>query len=54
MARISQTVDTANINLTSAEEVLRVLKTILDDKTPGPVGIPNKVLKIAINANTKE
>jgi len=30
------------------------LKTILDDKAPGPDGIPNKVLKIAIKANTKE
>jgi len=42
------------MKLTTAEEVLRVLKTILDDKAPGPDGIPNKVLKIAIKANTKE
>jgi len=54
MARISQIVNTASIKLTSAEEVLRVLNTILDDKTPGTDGIPNKVLKIAIRANTKE
>jgi len=47
-------VNRASIKLTSAEEVLQVLKTILDDKAPGPDGIPNKVLKIAIKANTKE
>jgi len=44
----------ASIKLTSAEEVLQVLKTILDDKAPGPDGIPNKVLKIVIKPNTKE
>jgi len=54
MARTSQIVNTASIKLTSAEEVLRVLKTILDDKAPGPDGIPNKVLKIAIKANTNK
>jgi len=41
-------------SLTSAEEVFRVLKTILDDKAPGPDGIPNKVLKMSIKAKTKE
>jgi len=53
MARISLIVNRASNKLTSAEEVLQVLKTILDDKAPGPDGIPNKVLKIA-KANTKE
>ncbi|XP_070851501.1 uncharacterized protein [Drosophila suzukii] len=54
IARTSLTVNRASIKLTSAEELLQVLKTILDDKAPGPDGIPNKVLKIAIRANTKE
>jgi len=54
MARTSLIVNRASIKLTSAEEVLQVLKTILDDKAPGPDGIPNKVIKIAIKANTKE
>jgi len=47
-------VNRARIKLTSAEEVFQVLKTILDDKAPGPDGIPNKVIKTAIKANTKE
>jgi len=51
MVRTSQIANTASKGLTSAEEVLRVLKTILDDKADG---IPNKVLKIAIKANIKE
>jgi len=54
MARTSLIVNRASIKLTSTEEVLQVLKTILDDKAPGPDGISNKVLKIAIKANTKE
>jgi len=35
-ARTSLIVNTASIKITSAEEVLRVSKTILDDKAPGP------------------
>jgi len=54
MARTSLIVNRATIKFTSAEEVLQVLKTILHYKAPGPDGIPNKVLKIAIKANTKE
>jgi len=54
MARASLIVNRASIKLTSAEEVFQVLKTILDDKAPGPDRIPNKVLKIAKRANTKE
>jgi len=54
MARTSLIVNRASIKLTSAEEVLQVLKTILDDMAPGSDGIPNKVLKISIKAKTKE
>jgi len=54
MARTSKIVNTVSIKLTSAEEVLRVLKTILDDKASVPDRIPKKVLKIAIKANTIE
>jgi len=54
MAPTSLIVNRASIKLTSVEEVVQVLKTILNDKATGPDGIPNKVLKIAIKANTKE
>jgi len=53
MARNSLIVNRASIKLTSDEEVLQVLKTILDDKAPGPDGFPNKMIRIAIKANTK-
>jgi len=54
MARTSQIVNTANIMLTNAEEILRVHENLLDDKAPGPDEILNRVFKIAIKANTKE
>jgi len=54
MTRTLLIVNRASIKLTCAKEVLQVLKTILDDKAPESDGIPNKVLKIAIKASTKE
>ncbi|XP_053968474.1 uncharacterized protein LOC128869901 [Anastrepha ludens] len=41
-----------NLQLTSKEELLMIIKRIKNNKAPGPDGIPNEALKVAIQSRT--